>query len=84
MKKKIKWGILGPGRIAHKFAQSVKCIEDARFLVQRNSGPVIAKVDERIIQVEPREGCVVRQIVRKLNALVPIYYVCMIACGIVL
>ena len=31
MKKKIKWGILGPGRIAHKFAQSVKCIEDAEI-----------------------------------------------------
>ena len=31
MKKIIKWGILGPGRIAHKFAQSVKCIEDAEI-----------------------------------------------------
>jgi predicted dehydrogenase len=31
MKKIIRWGILGPGRIAHKFAQSVKCIEDAEI-----------------------------------------------------
>jgi predicted dehydrogenase len=31
MQKKIKWGIMGPGRIAHKFAESVKCIEDAEI-----------------------------------------------------
>jgi len=31
MQKKIKWGILGPGRIAHKFAQSLKCSEAAEI-----------------------------------------------------
>jgi predicted dehydrogenase len=31
MKKIIRWGILGPGRIAHKFAQSVKCSEAAEI-----------------------------------------------------
>ena len=31
MQKKIKWGIIGPGRIAHKFAQSLKCSETAEI-----------------------------------------------------
>jgi predicted dehydrogenase len=31
MQKKIKWGIMGPGRIAHKFAQSLKCSEAAEM-----------------------------------------------------
>ena len=31
MEKKIKWGIMGPGNIAHKFVQSVKCIKDAEI-----------------------------------------------------
>ena len=31
MQKKIKWGIIGPGRIAHKFAQSLKCSEAAEI-----------------------------------------------------
>jgi dihydrodiol dehydrogenase / D-xylose 1-dehydrogenase (NADP) len=31
MQKKIKWGIMGPGRIAHKFAQSLKCSEAAEI-----------------------------------------------------
>ncbi len=31
MQKKIKWGIMGPGRIAHKFAQSLKCSEGAEI-----------------------------------------------------
>ena len=31
MQKKIKWGILGPGRIAHQFVQSLKCINDAEI-----------------------------------------------------
>jgi dihydrodiol dehydrogenase / D-xylose 1-dehydrogenase (NADP) len=29
MNKVIKWGIMGPGGIAHKFVKSLKCIEDA-------------------------------------------------------
>ncbi len=32
MQKKIKWGIMGPGRIAHKFAQSLKCSEAAEII----------------------------------------------------
>ena len=32
MQKKIKWGIMGPGRIAHKFAQSLKCSEAAEVI----------------------------------------------------
>jgi dihydrodiol dehydrogenase / D-xylose 1-dehydrogenase (NADP) len=31
MEKKIRWGIMGPGRIAHKFVQSLKCIQDAEI-----------------------------------------------------
>ena len=31
MQKKIKWGIMGPGRIAHKFVQSLKCSEAAEI-----------------------------------------------------
>ena len=31
MEKKIKWGIMGPGNIAHKFVQSVKCLKDAEI-----------------------------------------------------
>jgi dihydrodiol dehydrogenase / D-xylose 1-dehydrogenase (NADP) len=31
MQKKIKWGIMGPGRIAHKFAQSLRCSEAAEI-----------------------------------------------------
>jgi predicted dehydrogenase len=31
MEKKIKWGIMGPGNIAHKFVQSLKCIKDAEI-----------------------------------------------------
>ena len=31
MEKKIKWGIMGPGNIAQKFVQSVKCIKDAEI-----------------------------------------------------
>ena len=31
MQKKIKWGIMGPGRIAHKFEQSLKCSEAAEI-----------------------------------------------------
>lgn len=32
MKDIIKWGILAPGTIAHKFAQGLKCVEDANLL----------------------------------------------------
>jgi predicted dehydrogenase len=31
MEKKIRWGIMGPGHIANKFVQSVKCIKDAEI-----------------------------------------------------
>ena len=37
MQKKIKWGIMGPGRIAHKFAQSLKCIEAAEIIAVGSS-----------------------------------------------
>ena len=29
MPKKIRWGILGPGGIAHKFATGLKAVPDA-------------------------------------------------------
>jgi predicted dehydrogenase len=32
MKEKIKWGILGPGRIARKFASDLKLVEDAELV----------------------------------------------------
>ena len=32
MKKKIRWGILGPGGIAHKFAAGLKVIPDAKIV----------------------------------------------------
>ena len=32
MKKKIRWGILGPGGIAHKFAAGLKAIPDAKIV----------------------------------------------------
>ena len=31
MEKKIRWGIMGPGRIAHKFVQSLQCLKDAEI-----------------------------------------------------
>lgn len=31
MEKKIRWGILGPGGIAHKFADALKVIRDAEI-----------------------------------------------------
>jgi predicted dehydrogenase len=31
VEKKIRWGIMGPGRIAHKFVQSLQCIKDAEI-----------------------------------------------------
>lgn len=31
MKKVVKWGIMGPGSISHKFVKSLKCIEDAEI-----------------------------------------------------
>ena len=32
MPKKIRWGILGPGTIAHKFATGLKAIPDAEII----------------------------------------------------
>lgn len=32
MKRKINWGILGPGNICHKFVESLKLLEDANLL----------------------------------------------------
>lgn len=32
MERKIKWGILGPGRIAHSFAKGLKSLEDAEIV----------------------------------------------------
>ena len=32
MPKKIRWGILGPGGIAHKFATGLKVIPDAEIV----------------------------------------------------
>ena len=29
--KKIRWGIVGPGNIAHKFADALKILEDGSF-----------------------------------------------------
>ena len=31
MPKKIRWGILGPGGIAHKFATGLKAVPDAEI-----------------------------------------------------
>ena len=31
MAKKIRWGILGPGKIAHKFAEGLKALPDAEL-----------------------------------------------------
>ena len=39
MQKKIKWGIMGPGRIAHKFAQSLKCSEGAEITAVGSRSP---------------------------------------------
>jgi predicted dehydrogenase len=37
--RKFKWGIIGPGRIAHQFAEGLKVIEDAALVAVASNSP---------------------------------------------
>ena len=52
MNKTYNWGIIGPGRIAHKFAEGLKTIPNARLLAVASRAKERAAIFAKEYQVE--------------------------------